>query len=73
MVGVTHDQARAWIAAGEERRLFREIVANFKKAQEQCDFLLCEGPDITHLSDAFDYDISIRIARELGTPAILRI
>ena len=70
MVGVTHDQARAWIAAGEERRLFREIVANFKKAQEQCDFLLCEGPDITHLSDAFDYDISIRIARELGTPAI---
>ncbi|MEA2113957.1 MAG: phosphate acetyltransferase [Thermodesulfobacteriota bacterium] len=70
MIGVTHDQARAWIASGEERRLFREIVANFKKAEEQCDFLLCEGPDITHLSDAFDYDISIRIARELGTPAL---
>jgi len=70
MIGVTHDQARAWIAAGEERRLFREIVANFKKAEEQCDFLLCEGPDITHLSDAFDYDISIRIARELGTHAL---
>lgn len=70
MIGVTHDQARARIAAGEERRLFREIVANFKKAQGQCDFLLCEGPDITHLSDAFNYDISIRIARELGTPAI---
>ena len=33
MIGVTHDQARAWIAAGEERRLFREIVANFKKAE----------------------------------------
>ena len=70
MIGVTHDQARAWIAAGEERRLFREIVTNFKKAQDQCDFLLCEGPDITHLSDAFDFDISIRIARELGTPAL---
>lgn len=70
MIGVTHEQARAWIAAGEERRLFREIVANFKKAEEQCDFLICEGPDITHLSDAFDYDISIRIARELGTPAL---
>jgi len=70
MIGVTHDQARAWIAAGEERRLFREIVANFKKVQDQCDFLLCEGPDITHLSEAFDYDISIRIARELGTHAL---
>jgi len=70
MVGVTHDQARAWIAGGEEQRLFRTIVARFKEAEEQCDFLLCEGPDITHLSDAFDYDISIRIARELGTPAL---
>ena len=70
MVGITHEQARAWIAAGEERRLFRKIVAKFKQAEEACDFLLCEGPDITHLSDAFDYDISIRIARELGTPAL---
>ncbi len=70
MVGVIHDQARAWIAAGEESRLFREIVAKFKQAEEECDFLLCEGPDISHLSDAFDYDISIRIARELGTPAL---
>ena len=70
MIGVHHDQARAWIAAGEERRLFREIVARFKEAEANCDFLLCEGPDISHLSDAFDYNISIRIARELGTPAL---
>ncbi len=70
MVGVTHEQARAWIADGEERKLFREIVSRFKKAEEECDFLLCEGPDITHLSDAFEYGISIRIARELGTPSL---
>lgn len=70
MVGATHEQARAWIAAGEERRLFREIVARYKEAEAECDFLLCEGPDITHLSEAFEYDISIRIARELGVPAL---
>ncbi len=70
MVGVTHEQARAWIAAGEEKRLFREIVARFKQAEASCDFLLCEGPDVTHLSDALDYDMFIRIARELGAPAI---
>ena len=70
MVGVTYDQARSWIAAGEERHLFREIVRKFKAAEETCDFLLCEGPDITHLSDAFEFGISIRIARELGTPAL---
>ena len=70
MVGVTHDQARTWLASGEERRLFREIVSRFKQAEALCDFLLVEGPDITHLSDAFNYDVSIRIARELGTPAL---
>ena len=70
MVGVTHDQARTWMASGKDRRLFREIVSRFKEAEAQCDFLLVEGPDITHLSDAFNYDVSIRIARELGTPAI---
>ncbi len=70
MVGVHHDQARSWKAAGEERKLFREIVSRFKAAEEACDFLLCEGPDISHLADGFDYDLSIRIARELGTPAL---
>lgn len=70
MIGATHEQARAWKAAGEERRLFREIVRKFKQAEEHCDFLLCEGPDITHIADAFDYDLSVRIARELGTPAL---
>jgi phosphate acetyltransferase len=70
MIGVTSDEARAWVAAGEERRLFREIVRRFKDAEAHCDFLLCEGPDITHLSDAFEFGISIRIARELGTPAL---
>jgi phosphate acetyltransferase len=70
MVGVRHDQARTWISGGEERRLFREIVAQFKEAEAACDFLLCEGPDISDLSEAFDYDISIRIARELTTPAL---
>ena len=70
MVGVSHEQAREWIANGEESRFLREIVTRFKQAEASCDFLLCEGPDITHLSDALDYDMTIRIARELGSPAI---
>ena len=70
MVGVTHEQARKMVSEGDQRLLFREILNRFKEAEEHCDFLLCEGPDISHLSDAFDYDISIKIARELGTPAL---
>ncbi len=70
MAGICHDEARALIAAGEERRLFREIVRKFSEVRKKCDFLLCEGPTIVNMSEAFDYDISIRIARELGTPTL---
>ena len=70
MAGVSHELARALVADGEERLLFREIVRKFAEARKQCDFLLCEGPNIVSMSEAFDYDISIRIARELGTPTL---
>ena len=70
MVGVSLEQARTLIANGEDRRLLRDIVTRFKQAEACCDFLLCEGPDITQLSDALDYEMSIRIARELGVPVI---
>nr|WP_321465430.1 phosphate acetyltransferase [uncultured Desulfobulbus sp.] len=70
MAGVSHELARALIADGEERLLFREIVRKYSEARKKCDFLLCEGPNIGSMSEAFDYDISIRIARELGVPTL---
>jgi len=70
MAGVSHELARALIADGAEQTLFREIVRKYAEARKKCDFLLCEGPNIVSMSEAFDYDISIRIARELGTPTL---
>ena len=70
MAGVSHELARTLIAEGEELLLFREIVRKYSEVRKKCDFLLCEGPNIVSMSEAFDYDISIRIARELGTPTL---
>ena len=70
MAGVSHELARTMIAEGEELLLFREIVRKYSEVRKKCDFLLCEGPNIVSMSEAFDYDISIRIARELGTPTL---
>jgi phosphate acetyltransferase len=69
-IGLDHEEARAMIAAGEEQRLFREVLNRFKEAETACDFLLCEGPDISAFSEASEYDISVRIARELGVSAL---
>ncbi|MBM9536517.1 phosphate acetyltransferase [Desulfobulbus alkaliphilus] len=70
MVGISHDEARSLVANGQEQLLFRRIVGKFVEVRKKCDFLLCEGPNIVSMSEAFDYDISIRIARELGTPTL---
>jgi phosphate acetyltransferase len=70
MAGVSHELARTLIADGEEQTLFREIVRKYGEVRKKCDFLLCEGPNIVSMSEAFDYDISIRIARELGAPTL---
>ncbi|MDR2551301.1 MAG: phosphate acetyltransferase [Desulfobulbus sp.] len=70
IAGISHDEARALIAGGDDQLLFREIVRKFSEVRKKCDFLLCEGPTIVNMSDAFDYDISIRIARELGSPTL---
>jgi phosphate acetyltransferase len=70
MAGVSHELARTMIAEGEELLLFREIVRKYSEVRKKCDFLLCEGPNIVSMSEAFDYDISIRIARELGAPTL---
>jgi phosphate acetyltransferase len=70
MAGVSHELARTMIAEGEELLLFREIVRKYGEARRKCDFLLCEGPNIVSMSEAFDFDISIRIARELGSPTL---
>ncbi len=70
MGGLPYEEARRLMANGKERRLYRDIIAKYNEAKALCDFVLCEGPDISTLSEAFDFDISIRIARELGTPAL---
>lgn len=68
--GLTHGQARDMMAAGEEQHLFREILSRYKEAEAACDFLLCEGPDLSVFSEAADYVISVRIARELGISSL---
>src|SRR5262245_21136349 len=44
--GVTFDEARRSIAAGEYEGLVKRIVAKFKEVEGRCDAVLCEGVDL---------------------------
>ncbi len=70
MHGFTHDQARELVSQGRIKALHEGIIAKFKELEKRCDFVLCEGLDISSLSEAFEFDINVDIARNLGVPAL---
>ncbi len=70
MHGYTHDQAREMVSRGRIKALHEGIVASFKELERRCDFVLCEGLDISSISEAFEFDINVDIARNLGVPAL---
>jgi len=61
-----YDEAIAMAGQGRGKEMMEGIVAKFKALEQQCDFVLCLGLDITGLSSVFDYDINVDIARSLG-------
>ncbi|MFC6999667.1 phosphate acetyltransferase [Rufibacter roseus] len=47
------------------------IIDKFKKLEAQCDFTVVEGSDFLGEGAAFEFDLNLLIAKNLGTPAIL--
>ncbi|AKQ46015.1 phosphate acetyltransferase [Rufibacter radiotolerans] len=47
------------------------IISKFKKLEAQCDFTVLEGSDFVGEGTAFEFDLNVLIAKNLGTPAIL--
>jgi len=70
MYGVTSEEAQALIQAGYMDDLFSAILNKYKKLEQQCDFVLCEGTDFTGSLRPFEFDFNAQIANNLGAPII---
>jgi len=67
--GVTFDEARRSIAAGEYEGLVKRIVAKFKELEARCDAVLCEGVDLGTIP-AIGFDFNADLANHLGASVI---
>lgn len=47
------------------------IITKYKKLEETCDFILCEGSDYLKESSAFEFDINAKIAKNLGCSILI--
>jgi phosphate acetyltransferase len=71
MFGVGHAEARMLAGNGDFEELLKRIYKKYKTLEGQCDFVICEGTDLTSVSSAFELDFNLRVANELGCPILL--
>lgn len=67
----TLDEATALIQAGKQAELYENILIKFKRLEERCNFVLCEGTDFVAGNEAFTFDINTEIASRLNTPTLI--
>ena len=47
------------------------IITKYKKLEQNCDFILCEGSDYLRENSAFEFDINAKIAQNLGCSILI--
>lgn len=67
----TMAEAKALITAGKQDELLENILIKFKKLEEKCDFVLCEGTDFIRGNEAFTFEINSDIAAYLNSPTLI--
>jgi len=66
--GFTLKDADSLLAQNKLHDLIEELIAKFKKLQEEYDFILVEGLCRNCFSAAIDFDLNLEIAKNIGSP-----
>ncbi len=51
--------------------LLDRIISRYKALQSQVDFVVCEGSDFKGQEAAFEFDLNLEIAKNLGCPVLI--
>ena len=71
MYAYTASEAIKLASLGKQDELIAGIIDKYKKLEEKCDFILCEGTDFRLSTKTFEFDINAQIAELLSCPVIL--
>lgn len=64
-------QAAAMLNDGRQAELLDGVLASYKALEGRYDFVLCEGTDFEGVTSAFEFDINVDIANNIGSPVLL--
>jgi phosphate acetyltransferase len=68
--GFKASEVKTFVAEGRTKFFFEELINRLNILKEQYDFVLCQGLNATSFLSAFDVDINMEIAKNLGCPFI---
>ncbi|MDR3697725.1 phosphate acetyltransferase [Mucilaginibacter sp.] len=67
----TRQEALEYIERESRGEMIDTIINKFKKIEESYDFTVLEGSDFTSEGVAFEFELNLLIAKNLGSPALL--
>lgn len=71
MRALSDTEASALIAAGRRDELRQRVFDAYKRLQQQCDMVICEGTDFAGVAPALDFELDADLANELGCPVLV--
>jgi phosphate acetyltransferase len=72
-VGIQGQKAMEMITRGRQAEMMEEILAAYKAFEKNWDFVLVEGTNYQGSSTAFEFEINVEVARNLGAPVLLLV
>ena len=67
----TFEEARSLISEKRNDKLIEGILDRYKELENDHDFVLCLGTDYESESPAFEFDLNVEIATNLGSPILM--
>ena len=71
MRGLSAAEAQSALAAGDPRGLEQRVVGAYRRLEQRCDVIVCEGADRTAGRPALDFDLDARLANQAGCPVLV--
>ncbi len=71
MYAYTFEEARALVADKQYDKLLEGILDSYKNLENKYDFVLCLGTDYESDSSAFEFELNVEIANNLGSPVLM--
>ncbi len=66
--GLTLNEVEKLLADGDEERIYELIIGQYEKLLTEYDFVLCIGSGSKHLQEMIDFDLNLKIAKNLSSP-----